>query len=79
MRGSIRAVTRASIPVVSENSLYVAYATGELVPTEAELARAENREYEPADARLVRIAGNRKRSPHRKSAKNRKREEEAEA
>lgn len=42
-------------------SVLHAAVTGRLVPTEAELARAEGREYEPASALLTRILGERRR------------------
>lgn len=42
-------------------SVLHAAVTGRLVPTEAELARAEGREYEPASALLARILGERRR------------------
>jgi type I restriction enzyme S subunit len=46
---------------------------GELVPTEAELARREGREYEPASALLERIQDEREKSTHKEDNKQRRR------
>ena len=51
--------TRANLKRYRASVLHSA-CSGELVPTEAELARAEGREYEPADVLLVRILAERR-------------------
>ena len=51
--------TRANLKRYRASVLHAA-CSGELVPTEAELARAEGREYEPADVLLERILAERR-------------------